>query len=139
MDISGGGDYVFALDHGPWQSSNVFEPVSLGLHTVTVRDVNGCSDVSQEVVVIDAPLFMTPNDDGYFDSWHIVGIEQLPGTIVYIFDRYGKLLKTLGHLSEGWDGTFRGYPMPADDYWFLAEVKRDDSEFEVKGHFTLKR
>lgn len=139
VDIGGGGDYIFALDQGPWQTSNFFEPVTLGLHTVTVRDINGCNDVSEEVVVIDAPLFMTPNDDGYFDSWHIVGIEQLPGTIVYIFDRYGKLLKTLDHLSQGWDGTFRGYPMPADDYWFLAEVKRDDSEFEVKGHFTLKR
>ena len=139
VDISGNGEYVFSLDNGPWQESNVFNNVSMGLHLVTIRDLNGCNDVSQEVVVIDAPPFVTPNGDGYFDTWHIVGIEQLPGTIVYIFDRYGKLLKTLTHSSLGWDGTYRGNPMPTDDYWFLAEVKRGDSEFEVKGHFTLKR
>ena len=139
VDISGGGDYVYSLDHGPWQTSNFFEPVSLGLHEVTVRDINGCSDVTQEVMVIDVPLFMTPNDDGYFDTWHVVGIEQLPGTMVYIFDRYGKLLKTLTHTSRGWDGNYLGYPMPADDYWFLAEVKKDGEEFDVRGHFTLKR
>ena len=82
---------------------------------------------------------MTPNDDGYFDTWHVVGIEQLPGTMVYIFDRYGKLLKTLTHTSRGWDGNYLGYPMPSDDYWFLAEVKKDGEEFDVRGHFTLKR
>ena len=139
VDVSGSGDYIFSLDHGPWQSSNVFENVSLGLHLVTVRDANGCLDVTQEVMVIDVPKFVTPNNDGYFDTWHIVGIDRLPGTIVYIYDRYGKLLKTLTHLSQGWNGTYRGNPMPADDYWFLASVKKDDTQFDVKGHFTLKR
>lgn len=139
VDIAGQGDYVFSLDHGPWQESNVFDNVSLGLHTVTVRDVNGCSDVSQEVVVIDTPLFMTPNNDGYFDTWHIVGVDRLPGTVVYIYDRYGKLLKTLAHNTPGWDGTYNGANMPTDDYWFLAEVVKDGISFNVKGHFTLKR
>ena len=139
VDISGSGDYEFSLDHGPWQTSNVFDTVTLGLHTVTVRDVNGCSDVSQEVVVIDTPKFMTPNNDGYFDTWHIVGVESLPGTVVYIYDRYGKLLKTLAYNSPGWDGTYNGANMPSDDYWFLAEVQKDGIAFNVKGHFALKR
>jgi hypothetical protein len=29
--------------------------------------------------------------------------------------------------------------MPATDYWFLADVKKDNIEFKVKGHFALKR
>ena len=85
------------------------------------------------------PKFVTPNNDGYFDTWHVVGIERLPGTIVYIYDRQGKLIKTLSHTSEGWDGTFNGSNMPSNDYWFVAEVKKDNTEFDVKGHFTLKR
>ncbi|MEJ2113388.1 MAG: choice-of-anchor L domain-containing protein, partial [Flavobacteriaceae bacterium] len=139
VSVSGIGDYVFILDNGLAQSSNVFNNVSLGTHLVTVRDLYGCQDVSQEVVVIDAPKFVTPNNDGYFDSWHIVGIDQLPGTMVYIYDRYGKLLKTLTHTSEGWNGMFNGEYMPSDDYWFVAQVKRGTSEFDVKGHFALKR
>ncbi|HMC01855.1 MAG TPA: choice-of-anchor L domain-containing protein [Flavobacteriaceae bacterium] len=139
ISVSGIGDYVFILDNGLEQTSNVFNNVSLGPHIVTVRDLYGCRDVSQEVVVIDAPKFVTPNNDGYFDSWHIVGIDQLPGTMVYIYDRYGKLLKTLTHTSEGWNGMFNGKYMPSDDYWFVAQVKRGTSEFDVKGHFALKR
>lgn len=139
VNVSGNGDYIFSLDNGPWQSSNVFDDVSLGLHLVTVRDANGCLDVTKEVMVIDVPKFVTPNNDGYFDTWHVVGIEQLPGTIVYIYDRYGKLLKTLTHLSQGWNGNYRGNPMPADDYWFVAKVVRGIDEFDIKGHFTLKR
>ncbi|NCP58706.1 MAG: T9SS type B sorting domain-containing protein, partial [Flavobacteriales bacterium] len=96
-------------------------------------------DVSKEVIVIDTPKFMTPNSDGDFDTWHIVGIEQLPGTVVYIYDRHGKLLKTLLSTSVGWDGTYRGENMPSDDYWFVAKVKKDGVDFDVKGHFALKR
>ncbi len=139
IDISGIGNYVFSLDGGEPQQSNFFNDVAPGLHTVTVRDVNGCTDVTKEVFVIDVPLFVTPNGDGYFDTWHVIGIEQLPGTIVYIFDRYGKLIKTLLHTSQGWNGTYNGYMMPASDYWFFADVKKDGTQFEFRGHFTLRR
>lgn len=139
ITVSGIGDYVFALDNGPYQEDNVFYNVTLGPHIIRVKDLNGCTEVSREVVVIDVPLFVTPNGDGYNDTWHITGVEQLTGTIVYIFDRYGKLLKTLLHNSLGWDGTYNGQPMPANDYWYTAKVKKDGIEFDVQGHFTLKR
>ncbi len=139
ITISGIGNYQYVLDHGLPQDSNVFMNVSLGYHTVTVIDLNGCSETTREVVVVDAPKFMTPNNDGYFDTWHISGVETLPGTIVYIYDRFGKLLKQLSYNSNGWDGTFNGAMMPATDYWFLADVKKDNIEFQVKGHFALKR
>jgi gliding motility-associated-like protein len=139
ITISGIGNYQYVLDYGVPQNSNVFENVSLGYHTVTVKDLNGCAETTQEVVVIDAPKFMTPNNDGFFDTWHITGVETLPGTIVYIYDRYGKLLKQLPSYSKGWDGTFNGALMPSSDYWFVADVKRNTIEFQVKGHFALKR
>lgn len=139
VDVSGIGDYVFILDDGEPQTSHVFENVTFGLHLITIRDLNGCNDVTTEVVVIDIPKFFTPNNDAIFDTWHIVGISQIPGTIVYIYNRYGKLLKTLPHTSMGWDGTFNGQNMPADDYWFVAKVLQNGSSFDVKGHFALKR
>lgn len=139
VDVSGIGDYVYILDGGEPQESNVFDDVTLGTHTVTVRDLNGCADVSQEVTVFDIPKFVTPNNDGYFDRWHVVDFTQLPGTVVYIHDRYGKLLKTLPHTSQGWDGTYNGYNMPADDYWFVANIIQQGNAFTIKGHFALKR
>ncbi len=139
VNVSGSGDYYFLLDGQAPQTSNVFENVTLGFHTVTVIDLNGCDEASQEVVVIDAPKFMTPNNDGYFDTWHISGVETLPGTTVNIFDRYGKLLAVLDSSSRGWDGNYRGKAMPTNDYWYVANVVQGDASFEVKGHFTLKR
>jgi gliding motility-associated-like protein len=117
----------------------VFENVPIGYNTITIIDQNGCDQVTQEVLVIDAPKHMTPNDDGDFDTWHIAGIETLPGSIIYIFDRYGKLIKQLNSSSLGWDGTYNGNKMPTSDYWFLAEIKQGTIAFEFKGHFTLRR
>jgi gliding motility-associated-like protein len=45
-------------------------------------------------------------------------------------------LKEISQNSIGWDGNFRGRPLPAGEYWFKAI---DDSNREVHGHFALKR
>lgn len=139
ITISGIGNYLYQLDDQTPQESNVFENVAMGYHTVTVIDLNGCSEISKQVLVLDFPKFMTPNDDGYFDTWHIVGVETLPGTVIYIYDRYGKQLTYLTSSSRGWDGTYNGQNMPSSDYWFVAEVKGSGYDFQAKGHFALKR
>jgi gliding motility-associated-like protein len=138
--VSGEGDYEYAIDNinGPYQDSNVFENVSPGLHTVFVRDKNDCGIVDSLVSVIGFPKFFTPNDDGYFDHWQVYGItpEFQSQSTIYIFDRYGKLLKELDPLSIGWDGTYNGYRLPSSDYWFSVRLE-DGRTF--KSHFTLKR
>jgi len=139
VTISGIGNYLYTLDHGVPQESNIFYNVTLGPHIIEIIDLNGCASAIKEIVIIDAPLFFTPNSDGYNDTWHITGVNQLEGTIVYIYDRYGKLITTLTHSSPGWDGTYRGENLPSNDYWFVAFVKKDDISFEVKRHFALKR
>ena len=139
IDNTRNGDYIYILDDGEPQESNIFEDVSFGEHVVTVRDINGCMDVSKQVFVFDIPKFVTPNNDNAYDTWHIVGANQLPGTVVYIYNRHGKLLKTLPHYSEGWDGTYNGENMPSDDYWFSADIVQNGETFNIKGHFALKR
>ena len=137
--VKGIGEYRYKLDDNSLQTSNFFNYVTLGYHTITVLDLNGCSEVTKEVLVINAQKFFTPNNDTYFDTWNIVGIETLPGSVIYIFDRYGKLLVTLAYNSGGWDGTYRGSEMPATDYWFLAKIKTPTEQFDYKGHFALRR
>lgn len=139
VTISGIGNYLYQLDNQEPQDSNVFDNVAMGYHTVTIIDLNGCSNVTKEVLVVDIPKYFTPNSDGTHDTWHIVGIETLPGTIINVFDRYGKLLTQLNSNSKGWDGNYNGTRMPSSDYWFVADVQRGSIAFQVKGHFTLKR
>jgi gliding motility-associated-like protein len=137
---TGLGTYVFQLDNGPFIEGGLFENVSPGVHTVTFKDVNGCGSVTIEVGVVDSPRFFTPNEDGFHDTWNIIGIAAFdPTAKIYIFDRYGKLLKQVSPLGTGWNGTYNGNPLPSSDYWFLVEYAEDGVQREFKGHFTLKR
>lgn len=140
VNISGEGDYEFAIDdiNGPYQDSNVFDNVAPGFHTIYVRDKNDCGIVEQTVSVIGFPKFFTPNNDSYHDTWQVYGVSNQfqPSSKIYIFDRYGKLLKQLSPGSIGWDGTFNGKLMPDNDYWF--EVTLEDGRV-YRNHFALKR
>jgi gliding motility-associated-like protein len=64
-----------------------------------------------------------------------------PDAKIYIYDRYGKLLKqiTPTATSQGWDGTYIGASMPSTDYWFTIEYKENDQQKLFKAHFALKR
>jgi gliding motility-associated-like protein len=139
--VEGNGIYEYNLDNGPWQNSGSFENVPSGIRTVYARDIYGCGVSSVTILVIDYPLFFTPNGDGNNDTWNIVGIEKQPNAKIYIFDRYGKLLKQLSPVSRGWDGTYRGNLMPTDDYWFSIEYREPltGETKQQRAHFTLKR
>jgi gliding motility-associated-like protein len=134
------GDYEFAIDDvsGPYQDEPTFENVRPGLHTIYIRDKNECGVVNIKSIVIGYKKFFTPNGDGIHDTWNIIGLTKtsLPNSKIYIFDRFGKLLKQLDPLSPGWDGTFIGKPMPSTDYWFRVQLE-DGREF--KSHFSLVR
>ncbi|MGV3697891.1 T9SS type B sorting domain-containing protein, partial [Flavobacterium sp.] len=144
VNVAGFGIYEFSLDDGPFQSSNIFEHVPMGSHSITVRDATGitsCGEISIDgVQTIDYPHYFTPNGDGYNDTWNVRGLNQLNARL-YIFDRYGKLLKQISTsgTSEGWDGTFNGHPLPSTDYWFRIEYMEQSVKKEFKAHFSLKR
>ncbi|OXA77765.1 T9SS type B sorting domain-containing protein [Flavobacterium frigidimaris] len=139
-NVSGTGNYEYSIDdhNGPFQESSFFENVVPGIHDLYIHDKNGCGTISKTIAVLGIPKFFTPNNDGYNDYWNIKGINDTfnPGAKILIFDRYGKLIKQITALGNGWDGTFTGSPMPADDYWYT--IKLEDGR-EAKGHFSLKR
>ncbi|MAS68836.1 MAG: hypothetical protein CMC43_05850 [Flavobacteriaceae bacterium] len=134
----GVGDYDFSLDGGDFQDSPIFEDVPPGIHYVSVRDKNGCGIQSVAVSVIGYPLYFTPNGNGKNDNWKISGVNGVfqSQSLIYIFDRHGRLLTQIAPNSLGWDGTYNGTPMPADDYWF--RVKLEDGRM-FTGHFSLIR
>ena len=137
---NGEGNYEYALDNsfGPYQESNIFENVPIGIHNIYVRDTNGCGLSSEEVSVIGFPKFFTPNADDVNRFWQIKGVSEQfqPNSEILIFDRSGRLLTKLNPLSVGWDGTFNGNPLPSSDYWFSVTLQ-DGRRFN--GHFALVR
>jgi gliding motility-associated-like protein len=148
VTVEGWGEYKFQLDNGPLQDDNVFTNVSPGDHTITVYDtkgINACETVIlSSVSVIDYPNFFTPNGDGYHDTWNIIGLGSQEDAKIYIFDRYGKLIKQISSAGDGWDGTYNGNQLPADDYWFTVTYREMNAAGEsvvkeFKSHFAMKR
>ena len=141
----GAPDYQYSLDDGPRQASNVFENVSLDTHIIHVWDSKGgvaysCEElIIEEVQIIDYPHYFTPNGDGIHDTWNIVGLAGQPGAKIFIFDRYGKLLKQISSTGNGWDGTYNGHLMPSDDYWFTVDYIEGAVIKQFKAHFAMKR
>lgn len=140
VNVTGSGNYVYSItdSNGPYNDSGLFENVTPGFHTVYIKDLNGCGIAEKVIAVLGAPKFFTPNGDGYNDTWNVQGVSAdfYSKSIIYIFDRYGKLLGQISPLGKGWDGTFQGRLLPSDDYWYTA--KFEDGR-EAKGHFSLKR
>ncbi|MGZ0016405.1 choice-of-anchor L domain-containing protein [Yeosuana sp. AK3] len=138
ITVSGEGDYQYALDTTIFNDNNLFTNVKPGFHTVYVLDTNGCGIVQQEISVLGFPKFFTPNNDGFNDTWKPQGVNaQFNSDIdIKIFDRYGKFIKQINPLEEGWNGTFNGMLLASDDFWYVVMLP-DGTQF--RDHFTLKR
>ena len=135
--VGGNGPFYYKLDNGIFQNSALFTDVASGSHLITVIDASYCTYLTQVVTVINYPHFFTPNGDGYNDLWNISG---LVGSFeVLIFDRFGKLIKQINTNDTGWDGSYNGQNLRADDYWFTINYIEKGEQKKFKAHFTLKR
>jgi gliding motility-associated-like protein len=104
--------------------------IPAGTYSVIITDVNGCSS-SIDIVVeftgtgtcIEIPQVITPNNDGYNDTWKIKNIDLFPNAEVFVFTRWGKLVfRTKNIPANEWDGTFNGKLLPTDSYHYVLHL-----------------
>jgi len=142
---SGPGDYEYAIainnsDTRIYQDDPEFRTVPPGIHTVYVRDKNGCSpETIEKIAVLGLPQFFSPNGDGIHETWGDEGFSQglVGNSRIFIYDRNGKLLKQITpNNNQGWDGTFNGHPLPSSEYWY--SITLEDGTVQ-KGSFSLIR
>ena len=137
INYSGIGAYEFSIDGVHYQNSPQFYDVLEGSYLIYIRDTNGCGIATPtKVFVLDYPRFFTPNGDSYNDFWTIKNSSKYPNMIIYIYNKYGKLITQVNPRGNGWDGTYNGQQIPADDYWFSILLNNDRI---IKGHFALLR
>ncbi|MFT4684175.1 MAG: gliding motility-associated-like protein, partial [Flavobacteriales bacterium] len=112
-------------------------------YTLKINDKNECGEFSKEIVLLDYPKFLTPNNDGYNDLWQLIGLDTAAFTIspIQIYDRFGKIVAIVNPIQgEGWDGLYKNEMLPSSDYWFSLELT--DNQGNIKrhrGHFSLVR
>jgi len=144
LNVIGGNDsYEYRVNGGPWQTSNTFSNLPSGTENLfEARQINGCSNIASDTATgLTFPQFFTPNGYGFNEFWNIKGLRNQSDAVIYIFDRYGKLLVQILPTQAGWDGYYKGKPMPSQDYWFRVEFNDlvTGNRISYNNHFTLKR
>lgn len=138
----GDGFYEYQLNDGMWVNENVFTNLlGCDVFHINVRQLNTCSTVATDSFrVLNYPKFFTPNGDANNPTWNIDCLRDQPSAVIYIFNRYGKLVTKISPSGPGWDGYYDGELMPTDDYWFkVTYLDNVGVQKLFKSHFTLKR
>ncbi len=104
------------------------EQLHAGIYSVTVTDINNCTEqhwvevadsACSAIVIHDV---ITPNGDGYNDAWVIEGIQGYPGCMVQVFDKWGdKVFEKQGYQND-WSGQGRNGLLPDGTYYYLVKL-----------------
>ena len=115
------------------------------IYQVQVENLEGCRlsrnisvqvrDQVQNLVFI--PNVLTPNGDGFNDTWRIDNIQLFPQNKVRIFNRLGDLVFQSEYYNNTWDGTFAGGRLPAGTYYYVLDLGEGWGIF--KGPVTIIR
>ncbi|MGG6232214.1 T9SS type B sorting domain-containing protein [Tenacibaculum sp. SDUM215027] len=152
ITVDGIGDYEYALNStslsdfskGDENLTFIFTDIPPGLNSISIRDRNGCGVVSSnQISTIYFQRHFTPNGDGHFDTWKVLGVnnDYYDVVKVQIYDRYGKLISEITDKNHpGWNGVYNGTILPSNDYWYNAELIDTNGKTRKKtGHFSLLR
>lgn len=118
-------------------------PTSETQYILTVTDINGCSDKDTVLIRVEkdynltVPTLITPNGDGYNDTWAIKNLNLYPENEVLIFNREGQKIFGMSQYDNSWDGKFRNNAVPDGTYYFV--LKFTDTGHIVKGAITVVR
>jgi gliding motility-associated-like protein len=126
-------------------NSMIRNPIAMPVITTTYNlvaiDVNGSMAVDSLVITIlndfDVTIsnMMTPNGDGYNDTWIIQNIENYPHTKVTVVTRQGEEVYSSDSYNNKWDGTQNGNKLADGTYYYI--IRFDGSSKIYKGAITI--
>jgi gliding motility-associated-like protein len=117
-------------------------------YRIAITTTAGCTTTDSLLVRvfrendIMVPEGFSPNSDGQNDKLYpfLIGIKQM--NMFRVYDRWGNLIydNKLATSSTGWDGFFKGSPLPAGPYVWMGEgVDVDDKVIRRTGTVMLIR
>jgi gliding motility-associated-like protein len=102
-----------------------------------IKDADGCLGYDSIYVVVGVKALaestvyeaITPNNDGFNDTWTPLNIESYPQALVQVFNRWGGLVfEYKGGKWEPWDGTYYndGKELPVGTYYYIIDLNTGD-------------
>ena len=97
-----------------------------------------------EIIVqnpLSIPNTITPNNDGFNDTWRIGNISNYPSAQVSIFDRWGQsVFKVTGYTPDKrWNGTNNGLRIPSGTYFYIIELRVGETTKIYNGSINVIR
>jgi gliding motility-associated-like protein len=92
-----------------------------------VTSTQGCTDTDSVTVTvalpkkIDIPNILSPNDDGYNDTWDLSGVPDIDQSKITVLNRWGKVVFETENYQHDWGGTYNGEPLPDGTYMYIIE------------------
>lgn len=126
VTVEGGtGPYTFLWSDGAVTQNRT--KVKPGNYSLIVTDMNSCSKALDAEVIftgsfacVEIPNIITPNNDGYNDTWILKNIDLYPDAEIFVYNRWGKLVFRTKNISANpWDGRSGGKLVPTDSYHYI--------------------
>lgn len=143
----GGTNYIWSpdtfLDNPNGPLPMVVDPLQTTSYQLLVTDNSGCTDIDSVTVTVDidynfiAANIMTPNADGYNDTWYIDNIDFYSDCEVAIYNRYGYMVYNKAGYVNDWDGSSSGTILPDGTYYYVITCPGTQEVF--KGGITIMR
>ncbi len=103
------------------------------------RDHDGKGDVC-DLVEINVSQAITPNGDGVNDTWVIYNIENHPGSIVRVFNRWGKEVFYSNNYRNDWNGHYKdnNESLPSAVSYFYQIDLNGDGTIDAQGWLYIR-
>jgi len=112
------------------QKSVTVSPQESDWYYVDVKDFDGCLGYDSIYVVVGVKPYeaITPNGDGYNDTWTPLDIESYKDALVQVFNRWGGLVfESKGGVSYSpWDGTNEDKELAVGTYYYIIDLNTGD-------------
>ncbi len=100
-----------------------------------------CRQASDELIIEVNPFFIpnaiSPNNDGYNDTFYITGMNNFEKVRLQIFNRWGQLVYDNPDYRNNWTGTGTNNEVLADDtYYYVLEIP---GKSNYTGYVIMKR
>ncbi|NDC41454.1 MAG: PKD domain-containing protein, partial [Chitinophagia bacterium] len=127
-------------------------PINTTVYQVVASTDEGCADsatVTIRVLCNEDQVFIpntfTPNGDGLNDRFYVSGRGLGSIKRMAVYNRWGELMFESNYVRSndagtGWDGSYKGEPLPPDVYVYIIDVLCSTGEqFSFKGDISLVR
>lgn len=96
------------------QNYDMYRVIAYSNHSIEVQSMSNTIMVPQAQLIF-VPNAFSPDNDNTNDYFQVMG-RGLDGLSIEIYNRWGQMVFEAPHLTEPWDGSYRGVPCPIGTY-----------------------